>query len=805
MARKIGRAILRLTGIPVRLLFLLAAIALVAPSLALAQVPNGNLGSSWELIDEFSDEFDSPTLDAGKWHMFKFMNDEYENGSGIDFISFDRYTWLNSFSTMADPYRNVFLSVENGENCLELKIRSDNLDQFADFISPDWHTHTAGVLQANRQLKFGFIEIRAKTAPTAVSSAFWLDTVRPNHHREIDIFELYGTSKAQDGSGGCTVPAENLFLANFLLWETCGGGVYFDTLTAGDHADYFNLANEFPADFPNGFDHTNEFHTYGLLWEDHGIRLYVDGVLIRVIDQELVASLSNGHADQWGNPAEFDWTYPMAMLFTMEGFLFLRDAPCAGANGAAAITDESFFIDYVRVWRRSAESELVANPSFDSNTAGWNIATSGGASASLTHVGSLTFDSSADATSYSETATGLLSLNVTNAGNARGDVVLRSSSFPLEQNSQYRCSFAVRSDDESSTRDERFIAFSVVETGNPGNVIFQSDEYTDRDWAEVNHEFTVGTFSGSGFEILFQCGGRSTVYTCEQDSASPTPGQGVFDNNIEYFFDFVTLGKVGPAETPIVVPPTVSCNIVADSRFLLNNGSWGLNIYPGNSNATFSQGVRTGAISVLTPGSDYWEVTMTQVSINLAANKTYVLDFEGKASALWKSVNVKLIQGTSPYDTVFEQEVGLSQTMTPTRLVFDSGSYVGEMILDFQVGGQGISRFEFDNVTLQPQSCGGGIGVVGVADTTAPVIFARKRFRSCSVANLTARVLDDGGVARVTFKAAGKRAVNGAFNPFKGQWEGTVRKITRKRTRLAINAFDNAGNKAVEKAVIVKR
>ena len=129
------------------------------------------------------------------------------------------------------------------------------------------------------------------------------------------------------------------------MWDSCGGEVYFDTLTAGNYADYFNLANEFPEEFPNGYDHSSEFHTYGLEWEADRFRLYVDGVLIREVDQALVEALSNGHADQWGNPAEFDFSYPMAILFTMEGFLFLQDAPCASANGPSAITDESFFID----------------------------------------------------------------------------------------------------------------------------------------------------------------------------------------------------------------------------------------------------------------------------------------------------------------------------------------------------------------------------------------------------------------------------------------------------------------------------
>jgi len=192
-------------------------------------VPNG-----YNLV--FSDEFDRGNIDSGKW------NTSYRWGANWIINNEEQYY----VDILRDPNFGISPFKLNGNHLtIEATQTPDGLRDKAagqKYLSGAMTTHN------KFKMKFGYVEMRAKLPKgKGLWPAFWLlhesnDINRP----EIDVVEMLG----QD---------PNLVYQTYHYYEN------------------WNLRST-PSFKAPGPDYSQDFHTFGMLWEPGRITWYVDGV-----------------------------------------------------------------------------------------------------------------------------------------------------------------------------------------------------------------------------------------------------------------------------------------------------------------------------------------------------------------------------------------------------------------------------------------------------------------------------------------------------------------------------------------------
>lgn len=235
--------------------------------------------SGWIKADEFSDEFDGVTLDTNKWTV------------GMTWWQGRQPGWFSP--------NNV--QVIDGQ--LHLSMRKEAVpDRLKD---RGYHDYTSAALHAKTRSGYGYYEIKARPMNSGGSSSFWFQntdqTAFPKWSTEIDIFELCGKSATHDRRDYMTVhvfstPDEKRH------WQI---GAYWESPK--------RLAED--------------FHVYGFEWDPAELRWFVDGVLVRTVQ--------NTH-----------WHQPLILTFdseTMPEWFGMPDD---------ADLPSTFSVDYVRAWTK---------------------------------------------------------------------------------------------------------------------------------------------------------------------------------------------------------------------------------------------------------------------------------------------------------------------------------------------------------------------------------------------------------------------------------------------------------------------
>lgn len=233
---------------------------------------------AWTLIPELSDEFDGDALDTEKW----YDHDPLWQGRKPGFFS----------------KRNV--SVKNG--MLRLEARYETLPDLPD----GYHTFTTAAVKSRAKVLYGYFEITCKPMRSRASSAFWFYNNTPEMWTEIDVFEI----------GGGVPGKERKYHMNAHVFHT---PEYRGT--AADHIQY-------PEAWVADRDLADDFRVFALEWDAETIKWYVDGQVVRVLD--------NTH-----------WHQPLYMMFdseTMPDWFGLPDP-----EELPAI----FQIKSIRSWRRT--------------------------------------------------------------------------------------------------------------------------------------------------------------------------------------------------------------------------------------------------------------------------------------------------------------------------------------------------------------------------------------------------------------------------------------------------------------------
>jgi len=234
---------------------------------------------------------------TGKWIRYAPMCDEFngrklEPGKWLD----HNPQWKGRQPGYFDP-KNVRV----GDGTLQLTARL--AEPTPELAKEGYHTFSTAAVRSVGDVKYGYFEVRAKPMKSHASSAFWFYKAVPEEHTEIDVFEI--------GAGSPTY--ERRFFATVHVFRSpeikAHKGVGKDWSAATNLAD--------------------DFHVYGLQWDEKEIRWYFDGVLVR--------SGPNVHWHQ-----SLDMHFDSETMPDWFGIPRKEDLP------------STFFIDYVRAWKPAA-------------------------------------------------------------------------------------------------------------------------------------------------------------------------------------------------------------------------------------------------------------------------------------------------------------------------------------------------------------------------------------------------------------------------------------------------------------------
>jgi beta-glucanase (GH16 family) len=230
----------------------------------------------WAKYEPMSDEFDAGSLDTNKW------------ARNIE--------WWEGRQPALFKAENVI--VTRGE--LQLTMRKEQVSEA--FRKSGYHDYTSAAVHTKDRTCYGYFEVKARPMNSAGSSSFWFqqDTV-PGWATEIDVFEI----------GGKAARHQNKYHMNLHVFET------------PTEKRHWSIGKDWDAPWKL----TDAFHVYGLEWDKDDIKYYVDGVLVRQVQ--------NTH-----------WHQPLYLIFDSEtmpdwfGMPEDKDLP------------STFSIEYVRAWKR---------------------------------------------------------------------------------------------------------------------------------------------------------------------------------------------------------------------------------------------------------------------------------------------------------------------------------------------------------------------------------------------------------------------------------------------------------------------
>lgn len=266
----------------IRLAFtLLASLGIAAPPAGADTPP----GKHWIPMPELSDEFNSETLAPHKWET------------------------TNPYYPGKKPGMYVPENVRIRNGMLELWARAENPAKARE----GYHGFTVAYLASKQKLRYGYLEVRAKPMAARIDCGFWLYRWTETGTYEIDIFEIGATSPGH----------ENVVHTNLHYY-------------LGDPAlENDRNRQSAPLGWNSGQSLAQDFHTYGLEWDEREIRFYFDDRPIRSVPNR-------------------QFHHAMSVRFSAETQPDWFGLPQRGELPAA------FLVDYLRVWRDAADPTNLA-------------------------------------------------------------------------------------------------------------------------------------------------------------------------------------------------------------------------------------------------------------------------------------------------------------------------------------------------------------------------------------------------------------------------------------------------------------
>lgn len=286
------------------LTFTLAAIVFPAVSVHGQQVPEKRPTRIWnrtgplgETPKHVTDAFPlSDQENKGSWMAFEPMSDEFESeGLDLDKWNLGIAPWKGRQPALFSD-KNV--TVSDGK--LHLTMRKEKVP--SKFAKLGYHDYTSAALHTKAKTAYGYFETKAKPMNSAGSSSFWFKRDgTPGWVTEIDVFEI----------GGKATRFEQRVNMNVHVFRTANEQKHWSV--GGKWVAPWRLADA--------------YHVYGLEWNADDIKYFVDGVVVRTVE--------NTH-----------WHQPLSLIFDSEtmpdwfGMPEDKDLP------------STFSIEYVRAWKK---------------------------------------------------------------------------------------------------------------------------------------------------------------------------------------------------------------------------------------------------------------------------------------------------------------------------------------------------------------------------------------------------------------------------------------------------------------------
>lgn len=258
----------------IRLLLLLAPL-LAAPWGVRADTPPGG---HWRPIPELSDEFNGERLDAAKWDVRSLYYPGKKPGLYVPYNTTQKHGFLNLWA------------------------QAETLPK----APPGYHSYTTAYVSATQPIRYGYIEVRARPMNSRINCGFWLYRWTETGTYEIDIFEIAGAAPENENA------------------------VHINAHYYKGQPELENERNRVSAPFTWYAGATrlaDDFHVYGLEWDENELRFYFDGRLVHT-------------------KANTVWHLPMYIRFSTETHPDWFGLPRAGELPAV------FQVDYLRVWQR---------------------------------------------------------------------------------------------------------------------------------------------------------------------------------------------------------------------------------------------------------------------------------------------------------------------------------------------------------------------------------------------------------------------------------------------------------------------
>lgn len=262
---------------------------------------------NWVLNEEISDEFNATDLDEDRWHI---------QGKGGVYVS-------NFIGRAPSQFSTQNINIENGILKLVSKwepdfdFNTEKTQKVGDKVYK-YENITTAALVGKRYFKYGYMEIKSKSAKAPVTSSFWTT----GNKSELDMFETFGGHKTVDAW-------RKRLKYNAISWDPKNKYYLPD-----------GLGPAYTTNIQVPHNTADDFHVYGFEWSADAIKIYIDGVLHDQgnLTKELVTN--NGtDLERWVTDVDYKiWvdseTFPWLGLPTEE------DLPAA------------YEIDYIRVWQK---------------------------------------------------------------------------------------------------------------------------------------------------------------------------------------------------------------------------------------------------------------------------------------------------------------------------------------------------------------------------------------------------------------------------------------------------------------------
>lgn len=239
----------------------------------------------WKELPSLWDEFDGGTLDTNKWTV------------GLSWWAGRQPAWFNPAN----------VAVEAGQ--LQLTMRKESVPPA--LAKQGYHDYSSAALHSKVRAGYGYYEIKARPMNSGGSSSFWFQNedraTHPDWATEIDVFELCGKSAKFERK-------DNMNLHVFRTPQ---------------EERHWSVGGEWVA--PWRF--ADEFHVYGFEWGREEVRWFVDGVVVRTVENT-------------------QWHQPLYLIFDSETMPEWFGLP------QDADLPSTFHIEYVRAWTRPASSVI---------------------------------------------------------------------------------------------------------------------------------------------------------------------------------------------------------------------------------------------------------------------------------------------------------------------------------------------------------------------------------------------------------------------------------------------------------------